>query len=274
MENKERQILSEIMDMMASVRSQLELLEAKVAELHQSVSQEDEDMAPIDLDLDDFVDDLPEAESEVETVEPETEDVAEPEAESEDVAEPLAEVEVFEPVAEAEEPVETEVEIQEAETVEPEAEMDEDEAEVEVVQPEEVDDDLPFFTEPEPEPVPEPVFEPEPVLEPEPVVEPVLEQKPVQAVIDSMTDRQAWRTDMPGSPVKDIRSAISLNDRILFINMLFGQDPMAFQDALTKINQLGTLDEAVQYIVAEHPEWDLGSETVYRFMMAVRRKIR
>ena len=219
MENKERQILSEIMDMMASLRSQLEVLETKVAELHQSVNQEDEYMAPIDLDLDDFVDDLPEAESEVETVEPETEDVAEP-------------------VAEAEEPVETEVEIQ------------------------------------EPEPVPEPVFEPEPVLEPEPVAEPILEQKPVQAVIDSMTDRQAWRTDMPGSPVKDIRSAISLNDRILFINMLFGQDPMAFQDALTKINQLGTLDEAVQYIVAEHPEWDLGSETVYRFMMAVRRKIR
>ena len=239
MENKERQILSEIMDMMASLRSQLEVLETKVAELHQSVNQEDEYMAPIDLDLDDFVDDLPEAESEVETVEPETE-----------------------------------VEIQEPETVEPEAEMDEDEAEVEVVQPEEVDDDLPFFTEPEPEPVPEPVFEPEPVLEPEPVAEPILEQKPVQAVIDSMTDRQAWRTDMPGSPVKDIRSAISLNDRILFINMLFGQDPMAFQDALTKINQLGTLDEAVQLIVAEHPEWDLGSETVYRFMMAVRRKIR
>ena len=101
-----------------------------------------------------------------------------------------------------------------------------------------------------------------------------MDQKPVQAVIDSMTDKQAWRTDMPGGVVKDIRSAISLNDRILFINMLFGQDPMAFQDALTKINQLGTLDEAVQYIVAEHPEWDLGSETVYRFMMAVRRKIR
>ena len=45
-------------------------------------------------------------------------------------------------------------------------------------------------------------------------------------------------------------------------------------ETMGKINQLGTLDEAVQLIVAEHPEWDLGSETVYRFMMAVRRKIR
>ena len=226
MENKERQILSEIMDMMASLRSQMELLEAKVAELNQSVNQEDEDLAPIDLDLDDFSDDLPEAELEVVVPEPEV--------------------------------------------IEAEPEVVEVEPEVEVTEPEEVDDDLPFFTEPEPILEPEPL----PVHEPEPVAEPILEQKPMPAVIDSMTDRQAWRTDMPGTPVKDIRSAISLNDRILFINMLFGQDPMTFQDALTKINQLGTLDEAVQYIVAEHPEWDLESETVYRFMMAVRRKIR
>ena len=261
MENKERQILSEIMDMMASLRSQLELLEAKVTELSQSVNQEDEDMDPIDLDLDDLVDDLPETEPEA--VVPEVEVVSEPEAEA------------VEPEGEVTEPEEEEHEA-ELVVVEPVVEPEES------VEPEEVDDDLPFFTEPEPEPVHEPVFEPEPIHEPEqepvpvsePVVEQILEQKPVQAVIDSMTDRQAWKTDMPGSPVKDIRSAISLNDRILFINMLFGQDPMAFQDALTKINQLGTLDEAVQYIVAEHPEWDLGSETVYRFMMAVRRKIR
>ena len=228
--------------MMASLRSQLELLEAKVAELNQSVNQEDEDLAPIDLDLDDFSDDLPEAELEVVVPEPEVIE-AEPET------------------VEADE-----------EVIEAEPEVVEVEPEVEVTEPEEVDDDLPFFTEPEPVLEPEPV--PVPVHEPEPVAEPILEQKPMPAVIDSMTDRQAWRTDMPGTPVKDIRSAISLNDRILFINMLFGQDPMTFQDALTKINQLGTIDESVQYIVAEHPEWDLESETVYRFMMAVRRKIR
>ena len=65
-----------------------------------------------------------------------------------------------------------------------------------------------------------------------------------------------------------------MNDRILFINMLFSQDPMLFQDALTRINQMGSLDEVVEYVMAERPEWDLESETVYRFMMAVRRKIR
>ena len=239
MENKERQILSEIMDMMASLRSQMEALDAKIVELQQSVTQDDEDMTPIDLDIDDMMTEvLPEPEPEVDDLpdddlpfddlpEPE-EAVAEPVAEPEDVAEP-----VMEPEVEPESPVESEPEV-------------------------------------------EPVMEPETIMEPvaEPAVEAVMDAvEPKVAVIDSMTDRQAWRTDMPGSPVRDIRSAISLNDRILFINSLFAQDPMAFQESLTRINQMESLDEVVAYVVAERPDWNLESETVYRFMMAVRRKI-
>ena len=182
--------------MMASIRSQIELLDAKMAELQQVVDPEDVDALPIDLDI----------------------DLLEP------VYEDFPEVELaFEP--------------------EPE---------------------------PEPEPDPEPeVVEPELLLEPEVVVE-----QPVQAVIDTMTAKHPWRTDMPGTPVKDIRSAISLNDRIIFINYLFNEDPMAFQNSLTKINTMASLDEVLQYVSQEHPEWNLESEVVYRFMMAVRRRIR
>ena len=227
------------MDMMASLRSQMEALDAKIVELQQSVTQDDEDMTPIDLDIDDMMTEvLPEPEPEVDDLpdddlpfddlpEPE-EAVAEPVAEPEDVAEP-----VMEPEVEPESPVESEPEV-------------------------------------------EPVMEPETIMEPvaEPAVEAVMDAvEPKVAVIDSMTDRQAWRTDMPGSPVRDIRSAISLNDRILFINSLFAQDPMAFQESLTRINQMESLDEVVAYVVAERPDWNLESETVYRFMMAVRRKI-
>ena len=78
---------------------------------------------------------------------------------------------------------------------------------------------------------------------------------------------------MPGSPVKDIRSAIALMDRVLFINNLFGADAMAFQEALNQINQMQSLDEVVEYLAALHPEWDFNSQTVYSFMMAVRRKV-
>ena len=49
---------------------------------------------------------------------------------------------------------------------------------------------------------------------------------------------------------------------------------MAFQETLTRINQMETLDEVVAYLVAARPDWDLESEIVYRFMMAVRRKVK
>lgn len=233
MENKESQILSEIMDMMASIRSQLEMLDAKMAELQNTVGQGEAEAMPIDLDIDD----LPETE-EVAPVVEETVVVEDDLPFYDDLTDGPA---VEEPVAEepvAEEPV---VEVPVAD--EPVVEDD--------------DDDLPIFADPEPvqEAVPAP-------------------QKPKTAVIDAMTDRQAWRTDMPGTAVKDIRSAISLNDRILFINNLFGQDPMKFQDALTKINQMASLEEVVEYVETEQPGWNLESDTVYRFMMAVRRKVR
>ena len=119
------------------------------------------------------------------------------------------------------------------------------------------DDDLPFFD--------------EPAAVVETAAEPVVKSEPI---IDTMTDKQAWRTDMPGSPVKDVRSAISLNDRILFINKLFDEDPMAFQEAIGKVNSFETFAQVVEYISSEHSDWNLESDTVYRFMMAVRRKVR
>ena len=292
MENKELQILSEIKDLMTSLRSQMELLEIKFAQLQHVAGQEDEDMTPIDLDLDDMmvepVDEIPEIEDvvEPEAEVPETEISVTDVQEIEDVVEPVVEDTVDDdlpfddvPSEPAEEQFEEPAEEQFEESVE---ETFQENVEEQVEEPVEVlmeepaeepvmfieepvepvadeDDDLPIFAEPEPEPVQQAA---------------PIDRKPRQTVIDSMTDRQAWRTDMPGTPVKDIRSAISLNDRILFINMLFGQDPMAFQDALTKINQMASIDEVVDFVVNERPEWDLASETVYRFMMAVRRKIR
>lgn len=129
------------------------------------------------------------------------------------------------------------------------------------------------------EPAFEAVNEPSFMSAPEPVAEmlaeSVAETSPVrQAVIDVLEDKRAWKTDMPGAPVRDIRSAISLNDRVLFINRLFNEDPMSFQDMLSRINNMTSLEDVVEAVVAEHPEWDLGSEIVYRFMMAVRRKVR
>ena len=170
-------------------------------------------------------------------------------AESEPVVEPEPLVEP-EPVLEPEPVAEPEPVVEPEPVAEPE--------------PEVVDDDLPFFEE-------ETVFaQPEPVKE-----EPVFAKKDsASPIIDTMLDKLAWKTDMPGSAVKDVRLAISLNDRILFINKLFAEDPMAFQSAIGRPNAMESLDQVIEYVVAEHSDWNLESDIVYRFMMAVRRKVR
>lgn len=94
-----------------------------------------------------------------------------------------------------------------------------------------------------------------------------------RSVGEKMEQKEAWRTAMPGAAVKDVRSAISLNDRVLFIRELFGGDAGLFQKAVDDINAMVSLDEMVAYVNERHPGWDLDSDTVYRLMMAVRRKL-
>ena len=267
MENRQQQILSEIQELMSSVRSQLEKLDAKMQEFQQSIDPQGDMAMPIDIDIDEsYLNeevvieadlDLPEVqaaelEAVVETVEePVAEDIPEPviEAEPEVEIEPVVDVEP-EPEQEPEVELEPVVELDPVEEIVPlpevfpEPEADDD------------DDDLPLFAEPES------IFE---AAQKSP--------KARKAVLDVMEDKQAWRTDIPGAPVKDILSAISLNDRVQFINVLFNGDPGLFQQARAQINAMETLDQAVEYVTSTY-NWDMGSQVAYRFMMAVRRKVK
>ena len=124
---------------------------------------------------------------------------------------------------------------------------------------------------PEPEPEPEPVPVPEPVEGPEPEPEPVPEPKP--AVPRPETERLPWRLDKPGISVKNIRSGISLYDRALFIGTLFKEDYALYDKTIGELNALSTLDEAVDYLLERFPDWNLKSDIVYNFMMAIRKKL-
>ena len=95
----------------------------------------------------------------------------------------------------------------------------------------------------------------------------------VKSVNDRSATPHAWRTGLPGSPVRNILSAISLNDRVLFINTLFQEDPALFQSTIAQFNEMQTLDEAEAYIETHFPSWNLDSDIAFRFMMAVRRKL-
>ena len=94
------------------------------------------------------------------------------------------------------------------------------------------------------------------------------------AVLDAMAGKAAWRTDIPGPEVKSLRSAIALGDQVVFINRLFRKDSALYQDTIDRLNAMDSLSEAMDYLSGTFPEWDLDSDDVYRFMMAVRRRIR
>ena len=247
MENREQQILSEIKAMMGTIRSQLELLDAKMAELQQCVDPQEFEANPIELDIDDDlpfdgipspVVESPEVVKESPVFEPKP--IEEPVVEQEPITEP-------EPIA----PVEPEP------APEPETAVVSEQIQIPVAEDED-DDDLPG------------VFDQNVPLYAAAQVAP----KVAPSVVEVMAETHPWRTDMPGSPVKDVRSAISLNDRIIFINHLFNEDPIIFQETITRINTMTVLDQVVDMLKGEHPEWDFNSELVYRFMMAVRRRIK
>ena len=235
MEKSRLEILSEIQETLAGLKARREEVENRLAELEA----------------------LPE----------------EPEASAEPVEEPMPEtVEV--PVPEViEEPVDLPAEESEADMSPIDITIDDNEIEVSA------------FEEPEPEPQPE--AEPQP--EPEPAVSLLGDEAPAvpkasindrqerrakKVVMDVMGQKLAWKTAIPGTPVKNVISAISLNDRVLFINTLFKEDPLAFQEAIAAFNGMSSFAEAEEYVRENHPEWNLNSDLVFRLMMAVRRKLR
>ena len=214
MEKSRSEILSEIQETLSGLKARIAEIEAKLAALEpveesvevtvdEDIPAPEEDMAPIDISIDE-------------------DEVGFPEANPDIKAEPVAQPEP-EPVAEAESEAEAEEEF---------------------------------------------------ILEPKVSINDRQERKARKAVVDVMGQKLAWKTAMPGTPVKNVISAISLNDRVLFINTLFKEDPMAFQEAIAAFNAMSSFDEAEEYVRTNHSDWNLNSDLVFRLMMAVRRKLK
>ena len=254
MEKNSQELLEELVARLAEVRGQLDVIQSKVDELMNLKAQDADEPGDIDIDHEDFLSDI------------------------------AVEVPVPEQIAAEAEPAEPE-------PVETSVELDLPEAAIE-----------PDLLEPEPS---EPVVanEPEEPADAQDAAAPVsvnadeagdvnslfgavedvhkahrkgLNDRAVsvKAVMDMKPEKPEWYTAIPGPEVKDIRSAISLNDRVMFITTLFRDDSMLFQDVVSKVNAMTSLDKVADYLTSTFPEWDMYSDMVYRFMMAVRRKLR
>ncbi len=155
----------------------------------------------------------------------------------------------------------------------------EPDVEVELVYPEdeEATVELPQETPAaEPEPQPEQVVEqpaPEPVVE-QPQPEPAAEQPKVEQPVAEQPKPEAphapLQTSLFGTPVTDIRQAVSIGDRFLFQRELFGGNAEKLQQTLTELNNLHSLDEAVALV--DKFGWDKQSPTYELFLNVLRRR--
>jgi hypothetical protein len=73
------------------------------------------------------------------------------------------------------------------------------------------------------------------------------------------------------TPLKDIFSAISLNDRFLFIKELFDNDSVLFQNTIEILNSSGSFNPAVQYLDSQF-HWDFNEPMVQKLLDLVHRR--
>jgi hypothetical protein len=81
------------------------------------------------------------------------------------------------------------------------------------------------------------------------------------------------------TPIKDLNSAMGINDRFLTVNELFGGDANAFKDCVDHINQLDTYEDAKSYLLSETAQkYDWSSATRLKkaagFITLVQRRFR
>lgn len=77
------------------------------------------------------------------------------------------------------------------------------------------------------------------------------------------------------TPVKDLRKAIGINDRFVFINELFRGDENMYERSIRTINNFNIYAEAEYWISRELKVklgWDSGTPTVLHFDQLVRRR--
>lgn len=89
------------------------------------------------------------------------------------------------------------------------------------------------------------------------------------------TEKTELGSILKETPVRDLRKAIGINDRFVFINELFRGDEIVYERSIKTINTFNILPEAEYWIQRELKlkfAWNEGSETVQLFDQLVRRR--
>ena len=135
---------------------------------------------------------------------------------------------------------------------------------------------------PPPAPKPEPVVEaPAPALVPPPAAAPAPApaKKTASAGVEALFRHKAAKElseKLSQQAISDLTRAMSINDKLLYSNELFGRDMAAMNETLQQLNKLNSMEEARELLIdiAENNDWteEERSDVAESFIKLVRRK--
>lgn len=100
--------------------------------------------------------------------------------------------------------------------------------------------------------------------------------RPAPSINDRLrTDHTELAAVLTEAPVKDLKKAIGINDRFVFLHELFRGDESMYERSIKTINSFRAYPEAEYWIERELKiklGWDEHKETVKHFMQLVRRR--
>ena len=134
-----------------------------------------------------------------------------------------------------------------------------------------------FKPEPKPEYIPEPVFEQPKIEHAEPEKQETKHE--IFTINDRISAQMAGKSGVADQlhtqSISDLKSAINLNDKLLFVKDLFNGYSLAYSEAIEILNRFKSFAEAEQflknnYLTKNH--WDSKPETTEKFYALLQRR--
>lgn len=123
--------------------------------------------------------------------------------------------------------------------------------------------------------------EPKPIIEPKPVErkdEPAKAKDDVLTINERMSAQRsgsAHYTEQAAQPVTNLKAAITLNDKLIFIKDLFNGYSLAYSEAIEILNRFNTFEEANRFLTKNYTaknNWESKPETAEKFYGLLRRR--
>ena len=95
----------------------------------------------------------------------------------------------------------------------------------------------------------------------------------ISAQINANSSRNAEHTS--SQPISDLKQAITLNDKLLYIKDLFNGYNLAYSEALDILNRFNSYDEAENFLKTSYAaknNWDAKPATAEKFFALLRRR--